>query len=441
MTDLYQLTMAAGYVEHGEHENIQATFELFVRRLPSNRGFLVTAGLAEAVQYLQELAFTEAELNYLRKLPVFGSVSESFWNYLKDFSFRCDLWALPEGTICFAGEPILRIRGPIVEAQLVETYLLSVINFETLIATKAARCVAAARGREVVEFGTRRAHGPEAGLLAARASYIGGVVGTSNVEAGMRFGIPVLGTAAHAWTMAHDSEEEAFARYVETFPKGATLLIDTYDTHRGARRASVFREKLKGVRIDSGNIATLSKEVREILDQEDCKHAKIVASGDLNEYSITSLLDAGAPIDTFGVGTELVTSRDAPALGGVYKLVEQEREGKTEYRAKFSSEKATYPAAKQVYRFSAEDGTRSHDLICLADEPAPEGGTPLMVQVLEKGKLCTALSTIEEARARCSAELAKLPAGISALQNPASYSIRRSEALEQLFQKLKGRFV
>lgn len=332
----------------------------------------------------------------------------------------------------------MRISAPIVEAQLVETYLLAVINFETLIATKAARVVEAAQGKEVVEFGTRRAHGPEAGLLAARASYLAGAHGTSNVEAGMRFGIPVLGTAAHSWTMAHASEEEAFARYVNVFPAGATLLIDTYDTLRGARRAAAFGEKLKGVRLDSGDLLQLSIEVRDILDKLGCQHAKIVASGDLNEYSIAKLLAGGAKIDTFGVGTELVTSRDAPALGGVYKLVEQESEGKKHYRAKFSAAKATYPGAKQVYRLLDEEGRFAKDIIALASEPPLSGGKALLVETLKEGKLSSPLPSLEASRNHCREELSRLPAEIKRTSDPAPYPVERSAALERLFAEVRA---
>jgi nicotinate phosphoribosyltransferase len=436
-TDLYQLTMAAGYFIHGEHEKLTTTFDLFVRRLPANRGFLVVAGLEDAIRYLTELSFTGPEIDFLRALPVFQKTPAAFWDYLKSFRFTGEVSALPEGTICFAGEPMMRVRAPIIEAQIVETYLLAVINFQTLIATKAARCVMAAQGRDVVEFGLRRAHGPEAGTLAARAAYLGGVVGTSNVEAAMRYKIPVSGTAAHAWTMAHNSEEDAFSKYVEAFPAGATLLIDTYDTLRGARRAAVFKDKLKGVRLDSGDLHAQSLEVRKILDDAGCQKAKIVASGDLNEFSITELISKGAKIDTFGVGTDLVTSRDAPALGGVYKLVEQEVGGQKFYRAKFSAEKASWPGAKQVYRFTDELGNFSSDLLALSDEPTPPNAIALSVDILHNGKLIRPLDTLEEARSRCLSSLPKLPESTRLLKDPTAYPVKRSAALEALFAKVK----
>jgi nicotinate phosphoribosyltransferase len=436
-TDLYQLTMAAGYFIHNEHEKLTTTFDLFVRRLPANRGFLVVAGLEEAVRYLTSLSFSSEEIDFLRGLPVFQKTPPSFWEYLRSFKFTGSVSALPEGTLCFAGEPILRVKAPIIEAQLVETYLLAVINFQTLIATKAARCVLAAQGRDVVEFGLRRAHGPDAGTYAARAAYIGGVVGTSNVEAAMRFKIPALGTAAHAWTMAHSTEEEAFSKYVDAFPAGATLLIDTYDTLRGALRATKFGDKLKGVRLDSGDLHQQSLDVRKILDDAGCPNAKIVASGDLNEFSISELIAKGSKIDTFGVGTDLVTSRDAPALGGVYKLVEQEANGQTFYRAKFSAEKASWPGAKQIYRFTDNDGNYSHDVLALANEAPPAGGLALSVDIIKDGKLTQPLSTIEEARQRCLSSLPKLPAATRALKEPTPFTVKRSAALEALFAKVK----
>lgn len=439
-TDLYQLTMAAGYVDSGAHEQITATFDLFVRRLPKDRGFLVAAGLHEVIRYLQQLSFTGEDIDFLRGLPVFDSTKPAFWEYLRGLRFTGDLHALPEGTICFPGEPLLRVRAPIVEAQLIETYLLAAVNFETLIATKAARCVLAAEGRSVVEFGLRRAHGPEAGVRASRAAYLAGAEGTSNVEAARRFGIPVLGTAAHAWTMAHRSEEEAFANYVRAFPKGATLLIDTYDTLRGARRAASFGERLKGVRLDSGDLYALSLEVRKILDDAGCQHTKIIASGDLNEYSISELLARGAAIDSFGVGTELVTSRDAPALGGVYKLVEQEVHGERFYRAKFSAEKASYPGAKQIYRVRDAGGQFAKDILALATEPPVPGAEALSVPVIEAGKV-VATSGLPEARARCQAQLTALPSLYRLFQGASAYPVERSAALEGLFREVKSQHV
>jgi nicotinate phosphoribosyltransferase len=259
---------------------------------------------------------------FLRRLPVFAHLPDDFFRFLSGFRFEGDVWGVPEGTLVFANEPILQVRAPLPQAQLVETFLLSLIHFQTLVATKASRVVEAACGREVIDFGTRRAHGPEAGVIAARASFIGGCIGTSNVCAAKEFGIPVFGTAAHSWTLAFDSEQEAFADYHATFPDSTILLVDTYDTLQGIRNALPLGKALKGVRLDSGDLLGSSREVRRILDDAGLTETKILASGDLNEYKVRALVEASAPIDLFGVGTEMVTSKDQPSLGAVYKLVE-----------------------------------------------------------------------------------------------------------------------
>ena len=326
VVDLYELTMSAGYYQN--NYNHLSTFELFVREMPTNRSFLVSAGLQQVIEYLVNLKFSEEDILYLKNLPSFKKIKKKFWDYLKNFQFSGDLWAIPEGQIVFPGEPLLRITAPIIEAQIIETFLLSTYNFQTLIASKAARVVSAAHSggkqRGVMEFGSRRAHGPQASVLAARASYIAGCIGTSNVLAGKRFDIPVFGTAAHSWTMAFPDENSAFKAYFKTFPESAILLIDTYDIESGIQNAIKTSRNIAGVRIDSGNLLKESCKVRKILDEEGMKKVKIIVSGDLNEYKIKELVEAGAPIDTFGVGTQLVTSEDAPSLGGIYKLVEQE---------------------------------------------------------------------------------------------------------------------
>ena len=270
--------------------------------------------------------------------------------------------------VIFANEPIIRVTAPLIEAQLIETYLLSTINYQTLIASKASRIVHAARGREVIDFGTRRAHGPQAGLFAARACFIGGCTGTSNVLAARELGIPPIGTVAHSWVMAYDDEYESYKDFHKVFPDNTILLIDTYDTIKGAKLATKIGKKLKGVRLDSGNITLLSKKVRKILDDAGLDHVKITASSDLNEYKISQMLAKGACIDSFGVGTEMVTSKDVPALGGVYKLVEQEKEGRLLPKMKLSKDKATLPSKKQVYRFINNKGMFKKDVIGLVDE-------------------------------------------------------------------------
>ena len=399
-TDLYQLTMAAGYFESGRASDI-AVFELFVRRLPANRDFLIAAGLQQAVEYLVNLQFDTNQIKYLRTLPQFQRVSPKFWDYLITFRFKGDLFAMPEGTPFFAGEPIAIVRAPIIEAQIPETYLLSMLGYQSMIAAKAWRVVSAAQGRSVVEFGSRRGHGPEAGVLAGRAAYIGGCDGTSNVESGYRYGIPVFGTSAHSWVLSFAKESEAYRRLQELLGPGTVYLIDSYDTVEGARKAVELGKPLWGVRLDSGDLAELSRKVRAILDEGGLPEAKIMATNDLNEHRIAELVAAGAPIDSFGVGTELTTSADAPALSVVYKLVEVVTGTQKRYVAKYSPDKRTYPAAKQIFRY----GTR--DIIGVTDECGPsfsneETPTALLRPVILQGKpleVSPTLSSIRDYRA------------------------------------------
>jgi nicotinate phosphoribosyltransferase len=349
LTDLYELTMSAGYFAAGISHQV-ATFELSIRRLPSHRNFVIVAGLPQVVEYLLGFRFASEEIDYLRSLPQFARVSASFFERLRDVRFTGDLFSVPEGAPLFAGEPVLNVRAPIIEAQIPETYLLATIGFQTLIATKAARVAQAAGGRAVVEFGTRRAHTPEAGVLAGRAAYIGGCIGTSNTLTGFRTGVPVYGTAAHSWVLAFPSELEAQRQLQELLGPNTIYLIDTYDTVEGARIAASLGRPLWGVRLDSGDLIELSRAVRRILDDAGLPDAKIMASGDLNEYRIREIVAAGAPIDAFGVGTELATSADAPSLGVVYKLVEIG----DRYTAKFSPDKVTLPDAKAARARSAD---------------------------------------------------------------------------------------
>jgi nicotinate phosphoribosyltransferase len=416
-TDLYQLTMAAGYFHRGMASRT-ATCEMFVRRLPRGRRFLVAMGLERFLRYLEDLRFTDEQIAYLSTIPALAdAMTPAFGDYLRAFRFRGDVWAVPEGTAFFAREPILRVTAPLIEAQIVETFLLSAVNHATMVASKAARVVLSAGDAGVVEFGTRRTH-PEAALDAARAAYAVGFAGTSNVEAGMRFGLPVVGTAAHMWTMAHPSEEAAFEAYVAVFPSASILLIDTYDTLEGARRAAVIaRDKLKGVRLDSGDLGALSAAVRRILDDAGCASARIVASGDLNEHKIAELRRAGAPIDLYGVGTDLVTSRDAPALGGVYKLVEIGEGAELAPIAKFSEGKATLPGAHQLYRARGDGGQIARDVIALADEPAPEGAEPLLAQVMRAGARVVPPEGLDAIRGRARREIAGLPEALRAIED------------------------
>src|SRR5450759_4237802 len=319
LTDLYELTMAAGYFESGKAGE-KATFELTFRSLPVNRNYAVVAGIPQIVDYLVNLSFTAEEIGYLRTLPQFAQVSPAFFDYLRDFRYTGDLFAVPEGTLLFAGEPALTLRAPIIAEKIPETYLLSAVTFQTLIASKAARCATAAAGRSVVEFGTRRAHTPEAGTLGARAAYLGGCAGTSNTLAGFRYGIPVMGTAAHSWVMSFPCETDAFRKLQRVLGPATVHLLDTYDTLEGARRAAALGGPMWGVRLDSGDFDALSRQVRGILDEAGHPGARIMVSGDLEEYRIRELVASGAPIDSFGVGTQLSTSADAPHMSAIYKM-------------------------------------------------------------------------------------------------------------------------
>ncbi|MGH9583452.1 MAG: nicotinate phosphoribosyltransferase [Bryobacteraceae bacterium] len=430
-TDLYQITMGAGYFAAGKAKEI-ATFELSVRRLPPQRNFLIAAGLAQAVEYLLSLSFRTEGIDYLRSLAQFRSAPPEFFDFLAKLRFTGDLFALPEGTPVFAGEPIAIVRAPIVEAQLVETYLLSMLAFQTTVASKAARCVLAAEGRPIVEFGSRRAHSPEAGILAGRAAFIGGCAGTSNTEAGMRFGIPVFGTAAHSWTMAFPNEEESFRALRNLLGESSVFLLDTYDTLEGARLAARLGKPLWGVRLDSGDIDALSREVRSILDQAGLREAKIFATGDLEENRIAKFVRSGAPIDAFGVGTQLATSADAPALSAVYKLVELQSEDILRYAAKLSDGKSTLPGAKQIYRDAARD------TLALYNECNPEfGGEPLLHPVIVNGAPMESPPAVAKIQANARVAIAKLPAELRSLGPAPAYPVEISPRLIELAEHIR----
>lgn len=436
LTDLYQLTMAAGYFEAGKAGE-KATFELFVRRLPANRSFLLTAGLEQAVEYLLNLRFEANEIEYLRGLPQFATISPEFFRMLAGLRFSGDLFAMPEGTPVFGGEPILIVRAPLIEAQIPETYLLSTIAFQTLVATKAARITEIAGGRSVVEFGTRRAHSPGAGLLAGRAAYIGGCIGTSNTLTGMRYGVPVFGTAAHSWVQAFPEEMESFRQLQNLLGENTVYLIDTYDTLEGARKAVSLGRPVWGVRLDSGNLAELSRQVRRILDDGGLTDAKIMASGDLNEYRILELMASNAPIDVFGVGTDLATSSDLPSLGAVYKLVEMETASGKRYTAKFSQDKVTLPGAKQVFRYP------DHDLVgcsweCPSCGPGGEQSEALLRPVILNGELVAPLPGASAARDRARERLRRLPAALRGLfEEHAHWKVEYSQELLALFERVR----
>jgi len=427
MTDLYQLTMAAGYFANGLHRR-RACFEAFVRVLPPNRSYLIFAGLEQVLHYLTHLRFTEDQINWLRKQRAFANVPPDFFEYLRKLRFTGEVWAMPEGTVFFPGEPVLRVTADLLQAQLVETYVLTCMSFQTLVASKAARIVSAARGRAVVDFGARRAHGPQAGLLAARAALIGGCTGTSYVEAARRLGAPAVGTQAHSWIMSFDDEQEAFLRYARIFGPHTVCLIDTYDTITGAHRATAVGSDLLGVRLDSGDLLALSKQVRRILDEAGLTRAKILASGDLNEFRIADLLAGGAPIDMFGVGTEMATSVDAPALSLVYKLVEsQDASGRMVPRSKLSSDKATLAGVKQVYRSYDPAGKMRQDLLTLAEEEAP--GVPLLQPILRDGQIQEEPPGVEAIARRTRSQLETLPDSLRTLHGSAPFPVALSERL------------
>jgi nicotinate phosphoribosyltransferase len=437
LTDLYELTMAAAYFD--SDFRAPASFELFIRSLPPQRGFLIAAGLEQALDFLEDLQFQPEEVEYLRRHPVFSNISSAFFDHLKELRFTGEVWAMPEGTPVFAEEPMLRVTAPLIEAQIVETFLLSTLTFQTMIASKAARVAAAAQGKGVVEFGTRRAHGPEAGVLAGRAAFIGGCNGTSNVEAGERFGIPTFGTQAHSFVMAFGDEEESFREFLKLFPEHGVLLVDTYDTLAAIDKIVRCGLHPASVRLDSGDLVELSREVRRRLDNGGLTGTKIFASGDLDEFVIANLLARGAQIDAFGVGTALATSKDAPTLSGVYKLVDVETGDGPSCRAKLSNDKATYPCRKQVYRVKNGDGTYRCDIVARETEDYSDA-EPLLSCVMRGGKRTHKASSIEEIQARAQASLARLPEQYRRLTDFEKYPVSFSNVLQTRLAEMRERF-
>jgi nicotinate phosphoribosyltransferase len=435
LTDLYELTMAAAWFESGADQI--ATFEMTVRNLPENRGYLLAAGLEQVLEFLENFRFRDDQITFLRRDPVFERISDSFFMYLRELRFTGEVWAIAEGTPVFPHEPLLRVTAPIIQAQIIETYVLAQLNFQTSIATKAARLAQAAQGRSVVEFGSRRAHGPEAGVLAARAAFLGGCTGTSNVEAGFRFDVPTFGTVAHSFIMSFDEELQAFRRMEECFPQDSVLLVDTYDTLAAIDAILAAGLRPRAVRLDSGDLVALSQQVRSRLDAAGLAETRILVSGDLNEFRISEYLSEGAVVDVFGVGTELATSRDAPALGGIYKLVEVVRGGKTSYRLKLSEGKPGDPGCKQVFRFGAPNREYDHDVISLHDETP--GGEPLLECVMREGRRLRPAPSLAEARERARELLARVPEASRELRNPASYPVRFSRKLEDLAEQERRR--
>ncbi|NIP47929.1 MAG: nicotinate phosphoribosyltransferase [Gammaproteobacteria bacterium] len=436
LTDLYQLSMLNGYVQQGMHD--EAVFEFFVRRLPEKRNFLLACGLELALDFLEGFGFTEAELEWMASTERF---SPQFIDYLSTLSFTGDVYAAPEGTVFFADEPILRVVAPLPQAQIIESRLINILHVHTLIASKAARCVMVAPDKLLVDFGMRRAHGAEAAMAAARASYIAGFAGTATVLAEKEFGIPSFGTMAHSFVQAHDSETESFFDFARSQPNNTVLLIDTYDTEAGAHKVVELKPRLdelgiaiKGVRLDSGDLDALSRRVRRILDEGGCERTAIFCSGNLDEYSIHRLLSAGAPVDGFGIGTRLDISEDAPSLDCVYKL--QAYAGRP--RRKRSTGKATWPGSKQVYRYEASGGFFSHDVLTTADDT--RDGEPLVEAVMKGGRRTAPSPSLERIRERTAEQLARLPEPLRSIDKAPAYEVNVSEQMKALAARVDREF-
>jgi len=427
-TDLYELNMVQAYLDRGEDK--EAVFEFFVRRLPSRRGFLLAAGLEDVLGYLETLRFSAAEIDWLKST---GRFRANLLDYLSGFRFTGDVHAMPEGTVCFANEPLLRITAPLPQAQLVETRLINILHFQTLIASKAARMVLAAPNKALSDFGLRTAHGAEAGLFSARASYIAGFAGAANVLAGERYGIPIVGTMAHSFVQVHDDEAQAFEAFARARPEGVVLLIDTYDTEAGARKVVELAPRLKadgitirGVRIDSGNLGLMAAKVRSILDAGGLKDVVILVSGGITEDVLQDLMREGAPIDGYGIGVNLAASVDVPALDCAYKL--QEYTGRP--KRKRSEGKATWPGRKQVWRNYDAQGTMNADVLSL--EGDSQAGETLIEPVVRAGKRAGSAPTLAEIRARAARELARLPLPLKRLEPGYEYPTTVSPALKAL---------
>lgn len=461
LTDFYELTMGNGYLKSGMADTV-AYFDMFFRKIPDAGGFVINAGLEQLVEYFQNLCFEDEDIEFLRSKGIF---SEEFLDYLKNFKFSCDVWAIPEGTPVFPHEPLLTIRGPIIQCQLVETMVLLTINHQSLIATKSNRVVRAANGRGVMEFGSRRAQGYDGALLGARAAYIGGCIGTACTLAEKEYGVPALGTMAHSWVQSFDTEYEAFKAYAETYPDGTLLLVDTYNTLKSGvpNAIKIHNEVLKpmgkslsGIRIDSGDLAYLSKEARKMLDSAGLFDCKIVASSSLDEYLIRDIISQGAEVDLFGVGENLITSKSSPVFGGVYKIVAVEKEGEIVPRIKLSDnpEKVTTPGYKRVYRFydTKSDKARG-DLLTMPNETIDTSREyvlfdpvhtwkktvlkdyyvkELQVQVFKDGELVYKLPTLPEIKAYSEREVSKLWDEMMRFEFPQKYHVDLSEQLWEL---------
>lgn len=461
LTDFYELTMANGYYLHGAGDQV-AYFDLFYRKNPEEGGLAIMAGLQSLIEYLQELTFTEEDIAYLRSRGIFD---ERFLAYLEGFQFACDVWAVPEGTPIFPGEPILTVRGPVIQSQFIETMALLLINHQSLIATKANRIVRAAGQRSVMEFGARRAHGASASILGARAAYIGGCAGTSCTLVEQRYGIPAMGTMAHSWVQLFDSELEAFERYAQLYPQNCTLLVDTYDVLRSGIPNAIkvfdrYKPAGKAIRIDSGDITYLTKNARKMLDEAGHPDCKIVISNSLDEYLIRDMLLQGACIDSFGVGERMITAKAEPVFGGVYKLVATEQDGTVIPKIKVSEnvEKITNPGYKKVYRlFDKGTGQAFADVITLAVEKPPAGddyaivdpystkkykklsnfeARELLVPIFEKGKLVYESPDVKDIRAYCLRNISEMWEEILRFENPHRYYVDLSVPLWELKSRM-----
>ncbi len=461
LTDFYELTMANGYFESDLAEDI-AYFDMFFRQIPDGGGYAIMAGLEQVINYLDNLEFTEEDIAYLKGKGIF---SQRFLDYLRDFRFVCDVWAIPEGTPIFPGEPMVTVRGPVIQAQFVETMVLLLINHQSLIATKANRIVRAAAGRPVMEFGTRRAHGVSGAVYGARAAYIGGCAGTACAIADRDYGVEALGTMAHSWVQMYPSEYEAFRKYAEIYPDNCVLLVDTYNVLKSGVPAAIrvfdeMKPESKGIRIDSGDVAYLTKRARKMLDDAGHEDCKIVVSNSLDEYIIQDIIVEGACIDSFGVGERLITSKSEPVFGGVYKLSALEKDGVMIPKIKISENvgKITNPGFKTVYRLFDKDTHKAvADVITLDGEPVPEGegyeifdpqavwkrkklnnfyAQNLRVQVFDKGTCVYKGPSIEEIKTYCREQVATLWDETLRFENPQTYYVDLSKQLWEMKNKL-----
>jgi nicotinate phosphoribosyltransferase len=433
LVDLYELTMAHVYFRH--KRTTRATFDLFARQLPVNRSFLIAAGLDDILAYIRALRFTPDAIKYLRSLGLF---SRDFLRYLARFRFTGDIWAMPEGTVFFPNEPVLRVTAPIMEAQMVEGFLLNTINLQSMIASKAARVVLAARGRAVYDFSLRRTHGADASIKVARSSYLAGFQGTSNVLAGKLYGIGLSGTMAHSFVMAFDSESESFRAYAGVFGSRTILLVDTYDVPEGIRNAirtaqdlEAKGERLFGIRLDSGPLVTIARRARRMLDAAGLRYVKIIASGNLDERAIGRMIAAGAPVDSFGVGTHMGTSSDAPVLDVIYKMSEvTDMHDRFVPVMKFSTGKVTLPGRKQVYRRVSTSGMFVKDIVALAQEKT--AGIPLLIPVVRNGAVVYNIPGLGHSRRYASESVARLPALLKRIDRVHPYPVTLSGGLKAL---------